>query len=146
MPDIFSSYTVAIGPSLVMGAFIGVTDLLLKPGMKNGLESFLMYTVQAFTLYMVFQVQSKNSPLCNIGPTRGGEVDMGKALMKTVLGTGVLWFTDLILRPAHVENLWMQFIKFLIQGSVIWHIYNHQFMDSTDSSAPPTGTAPRYGY
>lgn len=142
--DLFSSYTVAIGPSIVMGAFIAVTDILLKPRMKEGLESLLMYVVQAFSLYMVFQVQNKNSPLCNIGPSRGGEVDMGKALMKTLLGTGVLWLTDLMLRPAHFENMWIQGIKFLIQGSVIWHIYNHQFKDD-DSAAPPTAT-PRYGY
>lgn len=146
MSGLFSSYQMAPMQSIVMGAFIAITDVLLTPGLKNGLESFLMYSVQGFLLYFVFQVQSDKNPLCSIG-TRGDSGDFGKVFMKTMLGVLMLWITDMLLRPQQVRNLWIQFIKFIIQGSLIWHIFNHDFGRGTsDAPAVPPAATPRYGY
>lgn len=125
-------FTFAPIQSAVMGAMIALTDVLLRPGLgdKGGLEKFFLYTAQTFILLIVFNVQGGTSPLCNIGNSSSykmGDKSFGRTLMKVGFGTMILFISDALLRPEHVENMWIQFIKFLIQGSLMWHIFNHDF-------------------
>lgn len=138
------NYTFAPVQSAIMGAFIAITDVLLRPGLQVGIQALLMYLVQATMLYVVFQMQKGSSPLCNIGPRSGGSIDFGSVFMKALLGTMILWLTDLVLRPQYVNNMWIQFLKFLIQGSIIWHVYNRDFMSS--NSVPGEPAAERHSY
>lgn len=136
-------YTFAPLQSIVMGAFIAITDVLLLPGQKDGLESVIMYLVQVVMLYIVFQIQGGGAPLCGIGPRRSGpEIDWATLFVKTMIGTMVLWVTDLILRPANIQTLWLNGIKFIIQGSIMWHVFNYDSKD--EPSSDPSGKYYRY--
>lgn len=123
------SFTFAPIQSIVMGAMIALTDVLLRPGLgnKGSIESLFLYVAQTFILYIVFKFQGSGlgcSPSEKLGD---GNFDFGRMMMKVGLGTMVMFITDMILRPEHIANLWIQFIKFVIQGSIMWHVFNADF-------------------
>lgn len=118
------NFTFAPIQAVVMGSMIALTDVLLRPGFAGGgLEAILLYVAQTTILYVAFKFQSSD---CRRSKATDN-FDFGKMVMKVGLGTMILFLTDMVLRPEHVTNIWMQFLKFIIQGSIMWHVFNHNF-------------------
>lgn len=131
------TYQFALIESFVMGAVIALTDVLLRPNVegKGGLEQIFLFLVQATILGVVYQVQTESGILCSSKPPAGTTPKRGdhNKMLKVVFGGVLLYVTDAILRPMHVTNLWMQGVKFVIQGSLVYHMYSHNWADSFSS-------------
>lgn len=128
-------YDFAPVQSAVLGGFIALTDILLKPGRQGGgVEALLLFGVQALMVYGVYVFQT-SSGFCGSAAKQRFDQDWSHILMKTGLGMVILWGTDQFLRPSTITNAWMQMLKFLIQGAILYHVYgytaSHSFMQSS---------------
>lgn len=131
------TYQFALIESIVMGSVIALTDILLRPGVesKGNLEQIFLYLAQAVITGVVYQAQVGSSMFgCPDKATQKREsAGSHKKMLKVIFGAGLLFITDAVLRPMHVNNLWMQGVKFVIQGSLIFHMYKHDWSDSFSS-------------
>ena len=115
------TYDFAPVQSAVLGGFIALTDILLRPGQQGGgVEGLLLYFVQGVMVYGVYHFQT-SSGFC--GSKKASDMDAQNLIMKAGLATFVLWGTDQFLRPENVVNLPMQAFKFLIQGAILYHVF-----------------------
>lgn len=126
------TYQFAPIQSAVLGGFIAITDLLLRPGQAGGgVEGLMLYFVQGIMIYGVYHFQT-SSGFCGGAKSKiMKEGDLSHLLMKSGLATFVLWGTDQLLRPANIVNLPLQALKFLIQGAILYHVFAYTPAPST---------------
>lgn len=109
----------------IMGAAIGALDMALRPRFANGFMELFLFALEGAGAYIVYKfVYHPNWTGfgCSTGDGTGMAMD-GALIQKSLIGGLTIWLTDLLLKPQNFSGMGGEYIKFLLQGIIVFYVF-----------------------
>lgn len=107
-----SSHPIVSGT--IMGVTIGVMDMALRPRLSVGIMEVFMFMVEGAVCYGVYAMLNPSELT-----SYSWQFD-GKFLKNSAVAGLVVWLTDFFVKPAQVSGPGAEYVKFLIQGMIVY--------------------------
>lgn len=113
----------------IMGAAIGGLDMALRPRFANGFMELFLFALEGAGAYIVYKILYHPN-WAGFGCSTGDDTTTTKSLgldgnliQKSLIGGLTIWLTDLLLKPANINGMGSEYIKFLIQGIIVFYVF-----------------------
>lgn len=111
----------------IMGAAIGALDMALRPRFASGFMELFLFAIEGAGAYVVYKLLYH--PNWSMGCLTGGDGTSGAVtldgnlIQKSLVGGLTIWLTDLLLKPTNMGGIGGEYIKFLIQGIIVFYVF-----------------------
>lgn len=111
----------------IMGAAIGALDMALRPRFASGFMELFLFALEgagAFIVYKMVYHPSWTGFGCSTGDGTSSTMSLdGNLIQKSLVGGLTIWLTDLLLKPTNIGGMGSEYIKFLIQGIIVFYVF-----------------------
>lgn len=98
----------------IMGMGIFLTDMVLRPQFSaSNMMELVLFGVEGIVCDLIYGMLNENM--------REGSVNFKKSLMAGL----TIWLSDFFLRPAFVNGIGMEVLKFIMQGILVVMVFNY---------------------
>lgn len=98
----------------IMGMGIFLTDMVLRPQFSaSNMMELVLFGVEGIVCDLIYGMLHENM--------REGSVNFKKSLVAGL----TIWLSDFFLRPAFVNGIGMEVVKFLLQGILVVMVFNY---------------------
>ena len=108
----YSSHPIFTGGA--MGLSLAVLDMALRPRLATGLAEVFLFFVEGCTCYVIYKAMSGD---------KGDSYKLdGSLISSATLSALTIWLTDFVIRPGMLGGPGTDFIKFLVQGIIVYYV------------------------
>ena len=96
---------------LLTGGVIFLGDMLLRPRMKGGFGEIICFGIEGALCELTYHMAKKDKT-CNLMDNI--------SLQGSAIAGAMIWLTDFLIRPDMFGGAGMEFIKFFLQGAIVY--------------------------